>query len=126
MTDRVKRFSIRWDTSMGCYRVSVPSYEGGDVVPAEEYDALMRRKIQTVGERDAARREVERLRDELRRAVNTRENANAVSVRVTMENERLRSAIEEYMLWEPRRAGHAAAHRRLSAALDEEDSNGVG
>ncbi len=31
--------------------------------------------------------------------------------------EALRSAIEEYLLWEPGRAGHAAAHRHLSAAL---------
>jgi hypothetical protein len=30
---------------------------------------------------------------------------------------RLRSAIEEYCLWEPGRRGHAAAHRRLREAL---------
>jgi hypothetical protein len=30
----------------------------------------------------------------------------------------LRAAIEDYALWEPGRAGHAAAHRRLLAALN--------
>jgi hypothetical protein len=33
------RFTIRWDTSMGCYRVSVPNFKGPlQVVPAEAYD----------------------------------------------------------------------------------------
>ena len=30
---------------------------------------------------------------------------------------RLRGVIEDYILWEPRKAGHAEAHRRLVAAL---------
>lgn len=38
------------------------------------------------------------------------------------ENRRLREAIEDYLLWEPGRAGHAAAHERLRLALDEERS----
>ncbi len=33
------------------------------------------------------------------------------------ENQRLREAIEEYILWEPGKRGHAAAHRRLVKAL---------
>lgn len=35
------RFTIRWDISMGCYRVSIPNFQGPlEVVPAEEYDRL--------------------------------------------------------------------------------------
>lgn len=33
------------------------------------------------------------------------------------EVERLRGAIEDYLLWEPRRAGHAAAHHKLAESL---------
>lgn len=32
---------------------------------------------------------------------------------------RLRDEIAYYLLWEPGRAGHAAAHRRLAAAIRE-------
>lgn len=34
------------------------------------------------------------------------------------ERDRLRAAIEDYRLWEPGRAGHAAAHRKLMSALE--------
>jgi hypothetical protein len=34
------------------------------------------------------------------------------------ENERLRSALEEYRMWRPCEKGHAAAHRELMKALD--------
>ena len=33
------------------------------------------------------------------------------------ETIRLRGEIEDYLLWAPCKAGHAAAHRRLAAAL---------
>jgi hypothetical protein len=39
------------------------------------------------------------------------------------ERDRLRSAIEEYVLWEPGRRGHAAAHRRLREALNGGEAN---
>ena len=35
------RFTIRWDAGAwpgGCYRVSLPEYDGGEVVTAEDYD----------------------------------------------------------------------------------------
>jgi hypothetical protein len=34
------------------------------------------------------------------------------------EQDRLRAAIEDYLLWEPGRKGHAVAHARLAASLD--------
>lgn len=34
--------------------------------------------------------------------------------------ERLRNEIGEYLLWEPGRKGHAAAHHRLSAVLHQD------
>jgi hypothetical protein len=33
--------------------------------------------------------------------------------------QRLRNAIEDYILWEPGRRGHAEAHRKLVATLRE-------
>lgn len=45
----VRRIRVRWDAEMGCYRVNVPEWDGGEVVPAEAHDA-----------------EVERLREALR------------------------------------------------------------
>lgn len=36
---------------------------------------------------------------------------------LSKDNDRLRSAIEDYLLWEPRRAGHAEAHRKLANLL---------
>lgn len=42
------------------------------------------------------------------------EKANDLAVKVN----HLRAAIENYILWEPGRAGHAAAHRKLKEALD--------
>lgn len=33
------------------------------------------------------------------------------------ELDRLRTEIEYYLLWEPGRAGHAAAHARLAASI---------
>jgi hypothetical protein len=36
-------FTIRWDDSMGCYRVSIPNYEGGEVVPIEVHRAALSR-----------------------------------------------------------------------------------
>jgi hypothetical protein len=39
--------------------------------------------------------------------------------RLVGENERLRDAIEEFLLWEPDKAGHAAATARLRSALGE-------
>lgn len=33
------RLTIRWDDSMGCYRVNEPDWAGGVVVPAEVHDA---------------------------------------------------------------------------------------
>lgn len=41
----IKRFEITWDYNRTGYCVSIPGYEGGEVVTAEAYDAL----------RDAAR-----------------------------------------------------------------------
>lgn len=41
--------------------------------------------------------------------------------RAEAELARLRDAVEEYLLWEPGRAGHAAAHRRLREALNGDD-----
>lgn len=38
--------------------------------------------------------------------------------------ERLRAAIEEFRLWDPKRAGYAAAHRRLMAAAQGGDGLG--
>jgi hypothetical protein len=38
---------------------------------------------------------------------------------------KLREAIEEYSLWEPGRAGHATAHRRLMAALQATQEDGA-
>jgi len=36
-----QRFTIRWDDSMLCYRVSVPNFKGPlEVVDATEYDRL--------------------------------------------------------------------------------------
>jgi hypothetical protein len=49
--------------------------------------------------------------------VNRQEAIRAFDALVA-ENQRLRDAIEEYILWEPRKAGHAEAHRKLCAALD--------
>jgi hypothetical protein len=63
-------------------------------------------------------------KNELDRAIEVRENANRVSVRVQMENDallaearRLRDAVEEFLLWQPGKAGHAAATARLRGAL---------
>jgi hypothetical protein len=39
--------------------------------------------------------------------------------RLRRRHDRLRDAIEEYILWEPCKAGHAAAHHKLCAALHE-------
>lgn len=37
------RFTIHWDNSMSCYRVSVPNLDGPlEVVPATDYDRLRR------------------------------------------------------------------------------------
>jgi hypothetical protein len=35
------RFTIRWDDYANAYKVSIPNYEGGDVVTAEAYDELL-------------------------------------------------------------------------------------
>lgn len=54
----------------------------------------LRRKAEARGELiEQTRAKVERLRRELDRAVEVRENANTVSVRVEMENKRLREAL---------------------------------
>lgn len=39
-----KRFKIIWHA--GSYRVSIPNYEGGDVVDAASFDALVQALIQ--------------------------------------------------------------------------------
>lgn len=46
-------------------------------------------------------------------------NACAYGCSLELEDEvkRLVAAIEEYRLWEPGRAGHAAAHRKLMEAI---------
>jgi hypothetical protein len=38
LSDNTKRFTIKWKSDH--YTVSVPNYEGGEVVSAEEYDRL--------------------------------------------------------------------------------------
>ena len=44
--------------------------------------------------------------------------------RLAGEYEKLRGGIEDYLLWEPGRSGHAEAHRRLAAALtDRKEGN---
>jgi hypothetical protein len=35
-----ERFSIRWDAQQATYKVSIPNYEGGEVVKAEAHDEL--------------------------------------------------------------------------------------
>lgn len=44
MTVIARRFTIRWNPTacrgLGGYLVSVPNYDGGEVVAAEHYDAL--------------------------------------------------------------------------------------
>jgi hypothetical protein len=58
-------FTIRWDDSMGCYRVSIPNYEGGEVVPIEVHRAALSRvspsRVDSVAVED-----VERLVEALR------------------------------------------------------------
>lgn len=41
MADTARRFTIRWDVSMWCYRVSEPNIQGPtEVVVAEDFDRL--------------------------------------------------------------------------------------
>lgn len=68
-----------------------------------------------LAERDGMRHAAEEL-TRVRGAVIAR--AAAAEARVAA----LEEAIGDYMLWEPGRAGHAAAHERLRAALAKEDA----
>jgi hypothetical protein len=38
---RDERFTIRWSTVVNEYKVSIPNYDGGEVVKAEEYDRIV-------------------------------------------------------------------------------------
>jgi hypothetical protein len=45
-TENGERFTIRWEqyagsSGGGAYRVSIPNYDGGEVVAAEKYDAAI-------------------------------------------------------------------------------------
>jgi hypothetical protein len=60
--------------------------------------------------------EVNRLRDSLEQCKSGRWHLHEDVVVLQMAVARLRDAIEEYALWEPGRAGHAEAHRKLLAA----------
>jgi bacterioferritin-associated ferredoxin len=109
--------TIRWDESMGCYRVSEPDfasngpervYREGDMQAAlDEIERLKAADEGIAADRDEARSAVRALRVERDRAVETRENANAVSVRVELENEQLKR----------RAAVVAEALRDLSSAI---------
>lgn len=48
------RFRIRWELRypIPCYTVSVPSYEGGEVVDAESYDALRNEYLKLMAEQE--------------------------------------------------------------------------
>jgi hypothetical protein len=59
------------------------------------------------------------LRELVDRLGTARFRAETRARRAEAELERLREAVENYILWQPGRRGHAAAHRKLVEALEQ-------
>ena len=73
---------------------------------------------------DGLKREIRELKDERDALIGDAKEADEARRLAEAEVGKLREAIEEYSLWEPGRAGHAAAHRKLLAALAEKEQAG--
>jgi hypothetical protein len=63
---------------------------------------------------------LEQLANRLDDAVTALEDIVVSLGRIAEAAERLRAAIEDYLLWEPGKRGHAEAHRKLARALEAE------
>lgn len=83
-----------------------------------ECDVCVRARVAAEQDLKDLRADRDRWKEE---AMAARQHPHFAAVRVQRERaDRLASAIYEYLLWEPRKAGHAAAHKRLRAALERD------
>ena len=88
---------------------------------AEPWVGILRARIGEEEERAVrAEAEVERLRTDLAASRSAADTLAGARDRLYLEVERLREAIGEFLLWDPHRAGYAAAVRRLADAARTE------